>query len=126
MYSTIKTLHFSLAFLSLAGFVARGVLHLRHSPWVKRRFARVAPHLVDTGLLLTGLWLAWIWRMHEYLQPWLLAKLIALLLYIALGLVAFRFARSDVTRTLSWGAAIGVFLYMLAVASTKQALPLSL
>ncbi|MFO7641353.1 MAG: SirB2 family protein [Candidatus Competibacteraceae bacterium] len=124
MYSTIKTLHFSLAFLSLAGFVARGVLHLRHSPWVKRRFARVVPHLVDTGLLLTGLWLAWVWRMHEHLQPWLLAKLVALLLYIALGMLAFRFARSDGTRALAWGAAIGVFLYMLAVAHTKRPLPL--
>lgn len=125
MYSTIKSLHFSLAFLSLAGFVARGVLHLRHSPWVKRPFMRVAPHLVDTGLLLTGLWLAWVWRMHEHLQHWLLAKLVALLLYIALGMLAFRFARSDGTRALAWGAAIGVFLYMLAVAHTKQAVPLS-
>jgi uncharacterized membrane protein SirB2 len=80
---------------------------------------------VDTGLLLTGLWLAWVWRMHEHLQPWLLAKLIALLLYIALGLLAFRFARSDGTRALAWGAAIGVFLYMLAVAFTKQVIPLS-
>lgn len=122
----IKHLHMSLALLSLAGFVLRGVLHLRQSPWVRRRFARVAPHLVDTALLLTGLWLAWLWRMHEALQPWLVAKLVALLVYIGLGMLAFRFARGAGRRGLAWTAAICVFLYMFAVARTKMVLPLAL
>jgi uncharacterized membrane protein SirB2 len=123
MYLTVKHLHMSLAFLSLAGFVLRGLLHLRHSPLLRRPFVRIAPHVVDTVLLLTGLWLAWFWRMHETLQPWLVAKLIALVCYILLGMAAFRLARSPGARTIFWFAAIGVFLYMLAVARTKLVLP---
>jgi uncharacterized membrane protein SirB2 len=125
MYTLIKHLHMTLAILSLAGFMVRGVLHLRRSTLVRHRLSRIAPHVVDTALLLTGLWLAWIWRMHEYMQPWLMAKLIALLVYIGLGLVAFRFAPTTACKALAWCAALGVFGYMLAVANTKSVLPLS-
>ncbi|OOG25232.1 hypothetical protein B1C78_07405 [Thioalkalivibrio denitrificans] len=123
MYTIIKHLHMLLAILSLAGFMARGVLRLLDSPRLKTRFARVTPHLVDTALLLSGLWLAWIWRMHEHLQPWLVAKLVALVLYIGLGMVAFRFAGTTAGRVVAWLAAITVFIYIFSVARTKLVLP---
>ncbi|AHK80415.1 hypothetical protein M911_16135 [Ectothiorhodospira haloalkaliphila] len=123
MYLTIKHLHVALALISISGFIARGLLHLRHSPRVRHRFVRIAPHVVDTCLLLTGLWLAWMWQMHVVLQPWLMAKLTALLAYIVLGMVAFRFARNDASRATAWLLAILAFGYMLLVAHTKQAFP---
>lgn len=126
MYQIIKHLHMTLALLSLAGFVLRGILHLRRSALVRRRFARVAPHAVDTVLLLTGIWLAWLWRMHEQFQPWLGAKLIALVIYIMLGMMAFRFAGSARGRLVAWIAAVLVFLYMFTVARTKLVIPLPL
>lgn len=124
MYLIIKHLHITLALVSITGFIARGLLHLRHSPWVRHGILRVTPHIVDTFLLLSGLWLAWVWRMHEFLQPWLVAKLVALLIYIVLGMMAFRLARRDTSRAVAGVLAIMVFAYMLAVAHTKQILPL--
>ena len=124
MYTFIKHLHMLLATLSLAGFIVRGALRLLDSPRLKTRFARVAPHVVDTALLLSGLWLAWIWRMHEHLQPWLVAKLAALIVYIGLGMVALRFAGTTSARAVAWLAAISVFIYMFAVARTKLVVPI--
>jgi uncharacterized membrane protein SirB2 len=126
VYLAVKHLHMTLALISIAGFILRGILHLRRSGLVRTRFARVAPHVVDTTLFLTGLWLAWLWRVHEVFQPWLGAKLVALLAYIALGVVAFRLARTAPGQAVAWGAAVAVFLYMFAVARTKLVIPLTL
>jgi len=49
-------------------------------------------------------------------SPWLAAKIIALLLYIGLGMLAFRFARSRRARLLAWLSAQAVFLYIVAAA----------
>ena len=50
----IKSIHVGSVCLSIAGFIARGVLMLRDSPLLKARFVRVAPHVVDTALLASA------------------------------------------------------------------------
>ena len=58
-YLWIRALHIACAALSIAGFAARGALMLAGSPLLQRRFVRVAPHVVDTLLLASAVWLAW-------------------------------------------------------------------
>ena len=50
-------------------------------------------------------------------------KLLALLLYIVLGMVALKRGRTRTVRILAWLAALGVFVYIVAVAVSRNPLP---
>jgi uncharacterized membrane protein SirB2 len=122
-YALIKLTHMSCAAVSFGLFFLRGVWMLRAPQRLRRVWVRVLPHIIDTTLLLSAVMLALRSRQYPGVEAWLTAKVVALLLYIALGLVAFRFGRTRPTRTLAWVGALGVFLYIVAVARTRTAWP---
>lgn len=117
----LKYFHVSCVVLSFCGFALRGYWRVRQTQSLRRRWARVLPHVVDSGLFFSGLAMAVVYRWSPLEHPWLLAKLLALLAYIGLGALALRYGRP-------WqvGAALLVFAYMVAVALTKSPLPLIL
>lgn len=121
--ATVKLLHQAFAALSFLGFFVRGILMLRSSPLLGARFARVAPHVIDTGLLAAALTLMLHIRQYPFVHGWLTAKVIGLLLYIALGTVALRRGRTRRIRVAAWVAAQGVFLYIVLVALTHSPTP---
>ena len=59
-------------------------------------------------------------RFNPLEQPWLAMKILCLLVYIALGMIAFRFGKSRRQRMLAWLAAIVVYAYIVGLALTKQ------
>ncbi len=126
LYLFVKYVHVGCVVLSLAGFAARGALMLRASPLLQARFVRVAPHIVDTLLLASALWLSW--RMHQYpfVHGWLTAKVLGLLAYIVLGSIALRRGRTRAARAAAFAGAILAAGYVVAVALTKNPLPLLL
>lgn len=121
-YAGIKLLHMSCAWLSVAGFILRGWWRWRKSPRAQQRLTRVLPHCIDTILLGSALTLASLSGQWPLQQPWLSAKLLALLVYIGLGMVAFRFARTARQSTCAFIAALLVFAYMLCVATWRSPL----
>ena len=121
-YVTIKVMHVGCAILSIAGFVARGVLRLLESPLLGVRWVRVAPHVVDTVLLASALWLSWLSGQYPFVQGWLTAKVIALLAYIALGSVALRHGRSRHGRAVAFTLALGAAAYIVSVAMSRDPL----
>jgi uncharacterized membrane protein SirB2 len=84
---------------------------------------RWAPHAVDTVLFGAGATLAWMTRQFPGESPWLTAKLVALLVYILLGHVAVRRARTSGARLLSWALAMLTIAYIYAVALTADPWP---
>ena len=65
-----------------------------------------------------------VWRGRSPLNhPGLAAKLLALLAYIALGLIALRFARSATAAGVAYVDALICFAYTLAVAVTHDVWP---
>jgi uncharacterized membrane protein SirB2 len=122
MFTLLKTIHVSAVALSFTGFLLRGLWMRRGSPLLAARWVKTVPHVVDTVLLGSGIALAL--RLHQYpfVNGWLSAKLIGLLAYIGLGMVALRFGRTRGTRTLAWLAAMAVFAYIVAVAVTRNPL----
>ena len=123
LYLFVKYVHVGCVVLSLAGFAARGALMLRGSPLLQARFVRVAPHVVDTLLLASALWLAWMMQQYPFVHGWLTAKVLGLLAYIILGSIALR----GHTRAVRLAALAGALLaagYVVAVALTKNPLPL--
>ena len=84
-YVFVKTVHQGAVVLSISGFFIRGLAALAGAGWVRGRAARTLPHIVDTVLLLSAVALAWMVRLSPLATPWLMAKIVGLLVYIALG-----------------------------------------
>jgi len=122
MMESIKWLHVTCALLSGGGFFVRGLLMIRESAWLRARMARVFPHVVDTVLLVSAIALTSRWGWAALQLPWLLAKIVALLAYIGLGMVALRTGRSKQVRVLAWLSAMLVFVYIITVAISKNPL----
>jgi uncharacterized membrane protein SirB2 len=116
----VLTVHVSTVILSIAGFIFRGILHFRGSGLVNRKWLKITPHVIDTVLIISAIILLQQYGLNLLVTPWLLAKLIALIFYIALGLIAFRFAKTTRVRMLAWCGAILLFAYICSVAVTKN------
>lgn len=121
-YGTVKLVHQTAVTLSIAGFLVRGAASLAGAQWVRSRTARTLPHVVDSVLLLSALALAWMLRVSPDRAPWLLAKIVGLVLYVALGVVALRPGRPLAVRAAAWVAALLVVAWIVSVALTKSAL----
>lgn len=96
---------------------------LRASPLLQRRWVRTLPHVVDTLLLASALIMALMTGQYPFAAGWLTAKVLALAVYIGLGMVAMRFGRTRKIRAAAWLAAQAVFFYIVAVALTRNPLP---
>jgi uncharacterized membrane protein SirB2 len=121
-YGVVKLVHQSAVALSFVGFLARGLGMLADSDWIHERVARILPHIVDTILLVSGVTLAWQLRLSLTASPWLAAKLVGLVVYIGLGMIALRRGRTKRQRTVAWIAALVTFGYIVSVALTRDAL----
>ena len=118
----VKLLHVACALLSICGFFVRGLLMARDSAWLQARLVKIAPHVVDTVLLVTAIILASQWGWAALQMPWLLAKILALFVYIGLGSMALRAGRPKAVRVSAWLAALLTVAYIVGVAATKSPL----
>ena len=116
----LKLVHVSCAFVSVSGFALRAYWMVAGSPLLRRRLTRVLPHTIDTMLLGSALWMLFIWGVSPLELAWLSAKLVALLLYIGLGMIALRFGRSRRQRSGAALLALCAAGYMFSVAYTKS------
>jgi uncharacterized membrane protein SirB2 len=123
MYLTLKTIHIGAVTLSGLLFFIRGLWLLTNSSRRQRRWVKVTPHLIDTILLLSAIALAIMLRQYPFIHDWLTAKVVALILYIALGMMALRFARRRPLQLLSWCGALLMFAYIVAVALSHNPWP---
>ena len=121
-FALLKLLHVSCALVSITGFALRGYWVLTDDPRRELRATRVLPHLVDTLLLGSALGMLWLWRLSPFQVDWIAAKIIALLLYIALGIALMRFATTRLQQMLSYTGALLVVLYIFTVALSHSAL----
>lgn len=122
-YLAIKQLHMGCAAVSFSLFLVRGAWMLQGSAMLQRRWVRILPHLVDTALLGSAVMLAFISSQYPFAQAWLGAKVVALLLYIVLGIIALKRGRTLRTRALAFGGAVFTFAYIVMVAVTRQVIP---
>ncbi len=120
----ILWVHVFCVILTISGFIVRGIWMLADSPLLHRPWVRVTPHIVDTLLLVAGATLAV--RIHQYpgVNSWLTAKTLGLVGYILLGTVALKRGKTKRGRIAAWVTALLVFGYIIAVALTRNPLPL--
>lgn len=121
--SILKHLHVTFVTLSYSLFFVRGVWMLRDSPLSSMHLMKIAPHVVDTLLLLSAVALAWQYGISPLETPWLGTKIVALLLYIIIGSIALKRGKTRTIRISAWLLAQVVFFYMVSVAITHNPLP---
>jgi uncharacterized membrane protein SirB2 len=117
-YATIRALHVGAAAVSITLFVLRGAWRWASPERLAARWVRIVPHVVDTILLASALWLAW--QVGRGAAPWIAAKVVALVAYIALGTIALKRGRTPAIRAAAFFAALAVFGYIVSVAATKS------
>lgn len=122
-YLAVRALHVGCAALSIAGFAARGALMLADSPLLHHRFVRIAPHVVDTALLTSAIWLAWFLGQVPFVHGWITAKIAALLAYIVFGSIALKRGRTKGVRVGAFAAALASAGYIVWVALTRDPSP---
>lgn len=122
LFESLKTTHIICAVLSIGGFSLRGYWMLSGNALLERRMSKTLPHIVDTLLLGSAVAMLFIWQTSPFAFSWLTAKVIALLLYIGLGMVALRFGKNKQIRSVAWLLALLVAAYIVSVALSKSAL----
>lgn len=121
-YAVLKMVHISSVIVSYLLFFLRGIWMIRDATYLRQRWVKIVPHMVDTVLLASAVALAIVVQQNPVSDAWLTAKVAGLLLYIGLGMVALRFGKTRNTKIGAWIIAQCVFLYIVLVALTKQPL----
>jgi len=119
-FPNLRAVHVTCVAVSYALFVVRGVWMIRESPLLRRRWVKVVPHIVDIVLLASAIALAILLRQYPFVHSWLTAKVVGLLIYIVLGMVALKYGPTRVFRIAAWILAQAVFGYVVVVAVTRN------
>ena len=115
----VKAVHVGCVAASLAFFCVRGGFMLAAPERLRLRWVRIAPHVVDTGLLVSAIALA-VMIGAPGTHGWLTAKVIGLIVYIGLGTVALKRGRTKRIRVVAFAGALAVYGYIISVAITKS------
>lgn len=116
----IKIFHLIFVLLSISSFVGRVFLEESHPEFFDKKWVKIGPHIINTLLLATGFTLVFQgqWLSGEY--GWIIAKIMALLGYIGLGIVTVK--SQGAVRWQAFAGAMACFFYIVIVAVSKNAL----
>ena len=121
-FAVLKAVHVACVAISYLLFFARGIWMINGSPLLQQRWLRVLPHVNDTLLLAAAIALAVMINQYPLKDAWLTAKVVGLVVYIAIGTVAIKPGRTRGVRIAAWIAAQIVFFYIVGVALTHNPL----
>lgn len=121
VYAVAKAIHVACVALSIAGFVARFLVGLKRPQILRAKLVRILPHVNDTVLLAAALTMVALAQWPILETPWLVAKIVGLLVYIGFGTVALKRGRSQRTRLAAFVGALAAFGYVVSVALSKSA-----
>lgn len=122
MYAAFKHIHLLTVALSLGLFTLRGIWMLLDSDKLQKRWVKIAPHIIDTLLLVSAVGLMFQIQQYPFSDGWLTAKLLGLIAYIVLGAIALKRGKTKGTRVIALVAAFGVIAYIVGVAIRHNAL----
>ena len=122
IYPEIKLVHVTAVIASGALFLLRGITVSLGGNWSMSTPVRYLSYSIDIVLLCAGLSLLAILPSGVFSNGWLGLKLILLVVYIGLGMLALKRGRSAAIRRSCFIAAIAVFLIVYVIARTHDPL----
>jgi uncharacterized membrane protein SirB2 len=122
-YLDIRHVHIAAVTLSGALFVMRAVAgNVFGASWPLSAPVRYLSYAIDTTLLTAALMLMTIVHQFPFVNSWLTAKVLLLIVYIVLGSYALKRAKTRRSRLLFSAAAIAVFVLIVGVAHAHNPL----
>jgi len=121
MYLLLKIVHIACAIASICGFLLRGYWMMTSSDLLQRKLTRIAPHIIDTLFLLSGITMLYMLSLNPLTQGWLVAKFGGLIAYILLGTIAIKRGPTMQIRMIAFVGAVSVFAYIAGVALSRSA-----
>src|SRR5690625_1759248 len=121
-YMVLRHLHITAVALSGSLFLLRGLGIFAGAVWPKASSVRYLSVAVDTLLLVAALLLTVVIQQYPFIQGWLTVKVLLLIVYIVLGVMAFREGRPRSFRIGFWVLAIAIYLFIISVAITHHPL----
>lgn len=120
-YLQIKAVHIAAVILSGSLFMLRGLLMLARSRWTNHAALRWLSYAIDTTLLTAALMLVTILHQYPFVQGWLTAKVLLLVIYIVLGTFALKRGRTRRVQVGCYFAALFVFAFIVTIARAHDA-----
>jgi uncharacterized membrane protein SirB2 len=108
--------HIALVIASVSLFATRGAGVLAQQAWPMRAGWRGLSVWIDVALLSAGGTLWYLLQFNPWQDPWLGAKLILLVVYIALGTFALKRAPTRAAKALFFIAALSCIAFMASIA----------
>jgi len=121
-YPEIRSVHIVAVITSGALFALRGLALLLGANWPRSLPVKYLSYTIDTVLLIAAMMLMTMLSQYPFAQSWLTMKVVMLVIYIGLGIAAFRPGRSTAARLGLWLAAMLVFGFIYTVARTHHPL----
>ena len=121
-YLQILWIHIGCVIASGSLFFTRGCMMLAGLPAANHVALRRISVVVDSLLLAAAITLTTIIHQYPFVQAWLTVKVILLVVYIVLGVLALRRGRTRAVRATCFAAAMIVFLFIVTVARTHDPL----
>ena len=121
-YSQVRAVHIGVVLASGALFALRGAGVLSGAQWPLAGPVRYLSYGIDTTLLSAALMLVAMLPAAMFANHWLTAKLMLLVVYMALGSFALKRGRSARVRAFCFAAALLVYACMLSIARAHHPL----
>lgn len=117
LYPHVKSLHIALVLVSGALFALRGgAAALFGARWPRHAWIRYGSYTIDTFLLTSAAMLATMLPRALFANGWLTVKLVLIVVYIVLGVVAMRPSHQRTVRTACYVAALVAFIAIIGIA----------
>ncbi len=123
-YLQIKLVHVAAVLASAGLFALRGAATLAGARWAMAAPLRYLSYTIDTVLLTAAMMLLTMLKLNPFAVPWLAVKLALLVLYVILGSLALKRARSPRARAVCYFAALATIGFMYFVARAHHPLGL--
>ena len=115
-YPQIRAAHLLAVVFSGTLFAARGLGVLAGARWPLHAIVRYSSYAVDTVLLTAALMLVSVLPAATFANHWLTVKLVLVVVYVGLGTLALKRARTPRGRAICYVAALVVFGVVIGIA----------
>lgn len=122
MYLFAKHLHMTAVALSIILFLLRFGLLSSGSQMLSKKWLKISPHVIDTVLLASAVWLCVILQLNPLAHDWLWQKIFAVIIYIGLGFYVLKAAKNPLQRGIGFVLALAALAIAVKLVMTRQGL----
>ncbi len=120
MLELVKSVHITCAILTIISFSVRITWLWSGSDLLHKKTVKIAPHVIDSFLFLSGIILVINYYSHFYQHNWLLVKLTAIIFYIITGSIALKYGKTLLIRIYASIISLVLLAVIVLLAVTRQ------